>query len=78
MTALIIMPEADAIALHSAIPGTRSDGQGGFIIPCNTNASVAFTFSGQSFAIDPRDLPFIPLDPNDPTGDCQSGICKSL
>lgn len=70
------MPEADAAVLHAAIPGARSDGQGGFIIPCNTNAVVAFTFSGQSFAIDSRDLPFVPINGNDPNGDCQSGICE--
>ena len=77
VAALIIVPPADAFAIHAAIPGSRPDGQGGFVIPCDTDAVVAFTFSGQSFAIDPRDLPFIPLNGNDPTGECQSGICKS-
>ncbi|KAF4571463.1 hypothetical protein EYR36_008800 [Pleurotus pulmonarius] len=73
-TTLILAPDADARALHQAIPGARSDGQGGFIIPCTTNATIALTFGGREFSIDPRDLVFAPLNLNDPTGDCFSGI----
>ncbi|KDQ24496.1 hypothetical protein PLEOSDRAFT_52471 [Pleurotus ostreatus PC15] len=73
-TTLIIAPAADALAIHQQIAGAQSDGQGGFVIPCTTTASVALTFGQTSFAIDPRDLAFAPLDPNDPTGDCVSGI----
>ncbi|KAI0370349.1 acid protease [Pilatotrama ljubarskyi] len=71
-TTLIVAPDADAAAVHAAIPGAQSDGQGGFTIPCNTNASVALTFSGQEFAIDTRDLIFAQADN---TGEnCISGI----
>jgi len=73
-TTLIIAPAADALAVHNAIPGAKSDGQGGFTVPCTTSASVALTFGGASFAIDPRDIAIAPLDPNNPTGDCVSGI----
>lgn len=73
-TTLIIAPPADAAAVHAAIPGSASDGQGGFTIPCTSTAQVALTFTGQDFAIDPRDLLFAPVNPNDPTGDCVSGI----
>lgn len=73
-TTLIVAPNADAAAVHAAIPGSQSDGQGGFTVPCNTTAQVALTFGGTSFAIDPRDIAFQPVDPNDPTGDCTSGI----
>lgn len=73
-TTLVIAPPADAAAVHAAIPGAQSDGQGGFTIPCTTTASVALSFSGQSFAIDTRDLLFAPVDPTDLTGDCVSGI----
>ena len=73
-TTLIIAPPTDAAAVHALIPGAQSDGQGGFTIPCTTTASVALTFAGQEFAIDPRDLLFAPVDPNDLTGDCISGI----
>jgi len=73
-TTLIIAPAADALAIHQKIQGAKSDGQGGFTVPCTTKASVALTFGGTSFAIDPRDIAFQPVDPANPTGDCISGI----
>ncbi|KAI5119836.1 hypothetical protein M0805_008402 [Coniferiporia weirii] len=73
-TTLIVAPPSDAAAVHAAIPGSQSDGQGGFTIPCTTSSSVALSFGGKSFAIDPRDLLFLPVDASDPTGDCVSGI----
>jgi len=73
-TTLIVAPSADATAIHAAIPGSKTDGQGTFTVPCTTTASVALSFAGATFAIDPTDLAFQPVDPTDPTGDCQSGI----
>lgn len=73
-TTLIIAPAADAAAVHAAIPGSKPDKQGGFTIPCTTSASFALTVGGQTFAIDPRDLTFLPVDPANLTGDCVSGI----
>lgn len=73
-TTLIVAPPADATALHTQIPGAKTDGNGGFTIPCTTTTEVALTFGGQVFAIDPRDLLFAPVDPNNLTGDCLSGI----
>ncbi|TFK40258.1 aspartic peptidase A1 [Crucibulum laeve] len=73
-TTLIVAPATDAAAVHNLIPGSQSDGQGGFTVPCTTTASVALTFGGKSFAIEPQDIAFQPVDPNDPTGDCTSGI----
>jgi len=75
-TTLIVAPQSDAETVHAAIPGAQPDGQGGFTVPCNTNASVALTFGGTSFAIDPRDIAFQPLDVNNPNGDCVSGIAS--
>jgi hypothetical protein len=75
-TTLLVLPAPDAIAIHQAIPGAQSDGNGGFTVPCTTNASLAPTFGGQAFAIDPRDIAFQPVNPNDPTGDCVSGISE--
>lgn len=75
-TTLIVAPPADAAAVHQAIPGSASDGQGGFTIPCTGNATVALTFGGQSFSIDNRDLAVQPVDANNPTGDCVSGIAS--
>ncbi|KAI0058780.1 acid protease [Artomyces pyxidatus] len=73
-TTLFIAPPADAEALLQTIPGAKEDGQGGFTVPCNTTTSIALTFGGQEFAIDPRDLAFLPVDQNNLDGDCVSGI----
>jgi len=73
-TTLAILPTADAAAIHALIPGSSQDSQGDFIVPCTSNASVAFTFGGQLFTVDPRDIAFTPVDATDPTGDCLSGI----
>lgn len=72
-TTLIIAPPADALALHSQIPGAKSSGDGSFLIPCTTSTSVAMKFGSQTFTIDPRDLLFAPAT-NDLKGDCISGI----
>jgi len=73
-TTLMVVPAADAQAIHSQIQGSQPDGQGGFTVPCTMTDSVALTYSGQVFTIDPRDIAFTPVDPNDPTGACTSGI----
>ena len=73
-TTLIVAPQGDAEAVHKLIAGSKSDGQGAFSIPCKSNASVALTFGGTQFNIDFRDLALQPLDPNNPNGDCSSGI----
>jgi hypothetical protein len=75
-TTLIIAPAEDAQTLHAMIPGSQSDGQGGFIIPCTNKAVVSMQFGGQSFDINPLDLLFAPLDENDLQGDCASGISE--
>ncbi|KDQ57236.1 hypothetical protein JAAARDRAFT_178857 [Jaapia argillacea MUCL 33604] len=73
-TTLIIAPATDAAAVHAAIPGSQSDGQGGFTIPCTTTTVVSLSFGGTVFTIDPRDLAFAPVNNNDLTGTCVSGI----
>lgn len=73
-TTLVIAPPDDATALHAMIPGSQSDGQGNFIIPCTNDAVVSLTMGGQNFDINPVDLLFIPVDPNNLQGDCFSGI----
>ena len=73
-TTLIIAPTKDAEALHAKIPGSQTDGQGGFTIPCTTNTVVSMTFGGKAFDINPVDLLFTPVDPNNLQGDCISGI----
>lgn len=73
-TTLLVVPPSDAEAIHRAIPGAKSDGNGGFTIPCTTNASLALSFGGQLFTIEPSDLTFVPSNSKDLTGDCVSGI----
>ncbi|GAA5879259.1 hypothetical protein JCM8547_006032 [Rhodosporidiobolus lusitaniae] len=81
-TTLIIAPPADAEAVHRMIPGARSDGQGGFTLPCTTLSTLTFSFltttstsSGTvSFSMRPSDLSFLPLNDDDPEGDCVSSI----
>ncbi|KAF9045656.1 acid protease [Hymenopellis radicata] len=73
-TTLLIVPVNDANAIHKAIEGAGPDGHGGFVLPCNTNASLALTFGGTAFSIASPDLAFAPIDLNDPTGLCHSGI----
>lgn len=73
-TTLIVAPGTDAETLHAMIPGSQSDGQGGFTIPCTNEAVVSMVFGGQSFDINPVDLLFLPVDQNNLQGDCISGI----
>lgn len=69
-TTVVVAPPEDAAAVHQLIEGAESDGQGGFTVPCNTNASVALSFGGTQFTIDSRDLAFASVG----KGNCLSGI----
>jgi hypothetical protein len=71
-TTLLIVPPADAQAIHKAIPGAKDAGQGSFLLPCTTNASLSLTIGQQSFEIDPRDLVFAAADQKGQN--CLSGI----
>jgi hypothetical protein len=73
-TTLVVAPPADVQTVLAAVPGSKTDGQGNFVIPCTTSQQLALTFGGQQFLIDPRDFIFAPIDPNDLTGDCTPGI----
>lgn len=75
-TTALIVPPADAQAIHKSIPGAKEIGNGTFSVPCNTNSSLALTFGQKAFAIDPRDIVLAPLDQNqnNAKGHCASGI----
>jgi len=73
-TTLMVAPVADATAVHQLITGSTADGQGGFTVPCDFNQSVALTFGGTVFNIEPQDIAIQPVDAANPTGDCTSGI----
>lgn len=70
----MVVPASDATTIHNSIQGAKADGQGGFTVPCTLTDSVALTFGNNVFPIDPRDIAFQPVDPNNPQGDCVSGI----
>jgi len=73
-TTLVVAPPADAAAIHNLITGAKSDGKGGFTVPCTMTDVVTMQFGGQNFDINPKDVAFLPVNPADPTGDCISGI----
>jgi len=55
-TSLIFVPEEDAKAIHQNIQGATFKQEGFITVPCNMTDSVALTFGGQTFSIDPRDM----------------------
>lgn len=68
----MIIPPNDADALHNAIPGSVTDGQGNYAFPCSTNADIALVFGGQAFSISPKDYVGGPLSTT--SNLCQSNI----
>ncbi|KAJ7593443.1 aspartic peptidase A1 [Mycena floridula] len=72
-TSLFYAPQEDVAAIHKAIPGSQYV-DGNWLIPCNCNTSLSLSFGGKYFSVDPRDLAFLPIDPNNPTGNCYSSI----
>lgn len=69
----LLLPPQDVIAVHQLIDGAQTNASGTFTIPCNTTASVAFSFGGTQFTIDPRDL-VIAEDTDSQT--CRSSIIE--
>jgi hypothetical protein len=53
----MVIPLNDAMLIHENIPGSQFDNETqSFTVPCDTNASIALTYGGKAFTIDPRDL----------------------
>lgn len=71
-TTLIIAPPSDTLAVMTMLGGKCDTQQ--CTIPCTSNASVALSFGNASFSIDSRDMALLPVDVNNPTGDCTAGI----
>jgi cathepsin D len=53
-TSYIFLPPPDASALHALIPGSSPSGDS-FNIPCKSTTVVAFTFSGVTYGVSPKD-----------------------
>ena len=73
-TTLIYAPDADVKAIHAKIPGSKTDDQGDYIIPCTNTAVISLTFGGRAFDINPIDLLYVPVDHGNLKGDCYSSI----
>jgi cathepsin D len=53
-TSYIFLPPADAKAIHALIPeATQADSE--FFIPCSTNLTLQFIFSGVAYSVSPKD-----------------------
>lgn len=74
-TTLIIAPAKDVAALHGAIPDAKKDGHT-WTVPCTLTTPVVFTIGGMEFPIDHSDIAFMPVDQNNATGTCMSGISE--
>ncbi|KAJ4994275.1 eukaryotic aspartyl protease [Stagonosporopsis vannaccii] len=66
-TSYILMPPADALAIHSQIPGYAQAGET-FSVPCDTDAALQFVFGKQAYNISTADWLGGKLD---------SGLCRS-
>ncbi|KAF7424260.1 hypothetical protein PC9H_009566 [Pleurotus ostreatus] len=69
----ILGPRKDIAKVHTAIPGAQYQ-NGTWAVPCHTDVIISFTFGDRTFPIPARDLPFKPVDKNDPDGLCLSRI----
>jgi hypothetical protein len=66
-TSFILMPPADALAIHRKITGFKQDGET-FSVPCDTSAIVQFTFNKETYNISTADWR---------GGKLESGLCRS-
>lgn len=66
-TSFILMPEHDAVKIHSQIQGYKQDGET-FSVPCDTTAVVQFSFNKRVYNISTADWRGGKLD---------SGLCRS-
>ncbi|KAK5070684.1 hypothetical protein LTR70_010586 [Exophiala xenobiotica] len=53
-TTFILMPPADAAALHDLIPGSATSGEG-FTLPCSTTVKLEVSINGKLYAVSPKD-----------------------
>lgn len=66
-TSYILMPPADALAIHTQIPGYQQSGET-FSVPCDTTVPLAFVFGSTSYNFSTADWLGGKLD---------SGLCRS-
>ncbi|USP76635.1 hypothetical protein yc1106_03909 [Curvularia clavata] len=71
-TSFILMPSADAKAIHTPIKDMAQNGES-FFVPCDTTASLAFSFNKQSYNISSKDWIGDKVE-NDSRNLCRSNI----
>ncbi|KAI1107349.1 hypothetical protein F4804DRAFT_339956 [Jackrogersella minutella] len=60
-TTFVFGPPDDVKALYGLVPGSKSTDNGQtYSVPCNSNASVSFTFSGQTWTASSKDFTSAP------------------
>lgn len=69
-TSYILMPLSDATALHGLISGSKQDAPNSetFSVPCDSSASIAFTYNNVAYKIETDDWK---------GGKLASGLCRS-
>ncbi|KAF2461625.1 aspartic peptidase domain-containing protein [Lineolata rhizophorae] len=74
-TSFVLMPPADARALHARIPGAaRLDGGEAFVVPCGADARVAIAFGGRAYGLRAEDYVGAAADEDAGEGMCRSNI----
>jgi hypothetical protein len=68
-TSYVLMPPADALAVHSQIPGFSQSGEV-FSVPCTTTSSIQFSFNQQTYNISTADW----IGSKQQNGLCRSNI----
>jgi hypothetical protein len=64
-------------ALHEPIDGAKQDSSGSWRMPCSLSTSVSLkkvNVGWAHFVDDPHDIAVLAIDPQNPQGDCVSGI----
>ncbi|GAO19085.1 hypothetical protein UVI_02042150 [Ustilaginoidea virens] len=69
-TSFIFGPADLVKKLHAVVPGSGSDDGLTFKVPCDSDKSLTFTFSGVDYQLSPRDW----ISPKDSSGKCTSNI----
>ncbi|KAG6864979.1 hypothetical protein C0991_005848 [Blastosporella zonata] len=80
-TTLIVAPQDDVAAMHALIPdAVYHEDVGYWVVPCvvpkGAKPVLALVIGGRTFTVDARDIPFLPVDEANPTGNCTSGITE--
>jgi hypothetical protein len=54
-TSFIFVPETDATAIHDLVPGSTKKGNENYVVPCDTDKAIWFSFGGQKYNISAAD-----------------------